>query len=230
LISNVSHELRTPLSTIKEGVALINDGSLGPLNIDQMDLVSRIKKNIDRLSRLIDDLLDMSNIESGRMALKKSWVDISALAREVVSSFAEQFHKKNIKLMLTNIDDIFLLHIDRERISQVLRNLIANSIKFTSDNGCVTVEIKNGKKEAEISVSDNGIGISPKNVSGLFDIFTQYNRDYGPGERGTGLGLSISKEIIEMHGGRIWVESEEGKGSTFIFALPCSHREKTLSA
>jgi PAS domain S-box-containing protein len=220
LISNVSHELRTPLSTIKEGIALIDDGALGPVYIDQKDMLSRIKKNIDRLGRLIDDLLDMSNIEAGRMTLKKSLVNITVLAEEVLSFFSDQANKKNIKLMLTNMKDMLPLYIDRNRISQVLRHLIANSLKFTLASGCITVGIKNGEKEAEISVSDTGIGISKKNISGLFDIFSQYDRDYGPGERGTGLGLSIAKEIVEMHGGRIWAESEEGIGSTFIFTLP----------
>lgn len=226
LISNVSHELRTPLSTIKEGFALLDDGALGPLYIDQKDMLSRIKKNIDRLSRLIDDLLDMSNIEFGKMTMKKSLVNILSLAEEVLSSFSDQAKKKNITLMLTNVKDVLPMYIDRDRISQVLGNLIANSLKFTPENGCITVGIKDGDNETEISVSDTGIGISSKNISGLFDIFSQYDRDYRPGEQGTGLGLPIAKEIIEMHGGRICVESEQGKGSTFTFILPRLSQEE----
>jgi PAS domain S-box-containing protein len=226
LISNVSHELRTPLSTIKEGIALLYDGALGPLHIDQKDMLSRVQKNIFRLSRLIEDLLDMSNIETGGMEMKKSLIDISALAEEVLSSFYDQANRKNIRLVITNMKDMLPMYIDGYRISQVLTNLIDNSIKFTPANGRVTVKIKDSEKEAEISVSDTGIGISSKNISGLFGIFAQFNRDYGPGERGTGLGLSISKEIIEMHGGRIWVESEPGKGSTFTFTLPRLSRDE----
>jgi len=220
LISNVSHELRTPLSTIKEGIALIDDGALGPLHADQKDMLSRVKKNIDRLSRLINDLLDMSKIEAGRMELKKSSVNIPALIAEVLASFQDQAKNKKIEFTTRVERDIVPLYIDRDRISQVLTNLIANSVKFTPANGLITVGIKDKKKEAEISVADTGIGISAKNISGLFDRFSQFNRDYGPGERGTGLGLPISKEIIELHGGRIWVESEPGMGSTFTFSIP----------
>ncbi|OGP85276.1 MAG: hypothetical protein A2Z08_02160 [Deltaproteobacteria bacterium RBG_16_54_11] len=220
LISNVSHELRTPLSTIKEGIALIDDGALGSLHADQKDMLSRVKKNIDRLSRLINDLLDMSKIEAGRMELKKSSVNIPALVAEVLASFRDQAKNKKIEFAARVGKDIGPLYIDRDRISQVLTNLIANSVKFTPANGRITVGIKDKKKEAEISVADTGIGISAKNISGLFDRFSQFNRDFGPGERGTGLGLPISKEIIELHGGRIWVESEPGTGSTFTFSLP----------
>jgi len=220
LISNVSHELRTPLSTIKEGIALFYDGALGPLHVDQKDMITMVKKNINWLSRLIDNLLDLSKIESGRMKLKKTLVDISALAKEVSLSLHDRANKKNIALAVIKIKDMLPIYIDRDRISQVLSNLIANSIKFTSANGRIAVGIKDKEKEVEISVSDTGVGISAKNISRLFDRFSQFNRNYGPGEQGTGLGLSISKEIIEMHGGRIWVESEPGKGSTFTLILP----------
>ena len=228
LISNVSHELRTPLSTIKEGIALLFDGSLGGLHLEQKDMLSRVKSNVDRLSRLIDDLLDMSRIEAGKMEIEKSFVDISALIKEVISSFQNQANKKNIKFVITIMKNMLPMYIDRGRISQVMTNLISNSIKFTPAYGCITVEIRDGKKEAEISVSDTGIGIAQKNITGLFDRFSQFDREYGPGERGTGLGLPISKEIIEMHGGRIWVKSESGKGSTFIFTLPRLCLDRTI--
>jgi PAS domain S-box-containing protein len=227
LIANVSHELRTPLSTIKEGIALLDEGALGPFYLDQKDMLSRIKKNTDRLGRLIDALLDMSQIEAGRMVMKKSLVDVHQLIKKVLFSFNDQAKTKNIKLAIMDAKAMPPLYIDPDRISQVLRNLIANSLKFTPENGRITVGIKDGEKEAEISVSDTGIGISSKNVLGLFDKFSQYDRDYKPGEQGTGLGLPIAKEIIEMHGGRIWVESEYGKGSTFAFALPRLRQEET---
>jgi PAS domain S-box-containing protein len=220
LISNVSHELRTPLSTIKEGIALVYDGALGPLQADQKEMLSRVKNNIDRLTRLINDLLDMSKIEAGRMELKKSSVDIPALVQEVLASIQDQAKNKKIEFTTRIGKNMLPMYIDRDRICQVLTNLIANSIKFTPEHGCITVGIKDREKEAQISVADNGVGIAAKNISGLFDRFSQFNRDYGPGERGTGLGLPISKEIIEMHGGKIWAESELGRGSTFIFSLP----------
>lgn len=226
LISNVSHELRTPLTTIKEGISLVFDGTLGPIREDQKDMLATVKNNIDRLARLINDLLDISKVEAGRMELKKRMVDITLLVEEVLTSFRGQTEKKHITLetrLTRKVSDVF---IDPDRISQVLTNLISNSIKFTPGKGHITVSIADRAKKVEISVEDTGLGISPENISRLFDRFSQFNRVYGPGEKGTGLGLAISKEIIEMHGGRIWVESELGRGSTFIFSLPkLSHDE-----
>ena len=220
LISNVSHELRTPLSTIKEGIALVFDGALGPIQEGQKDILVRVKNNIDRLARLINDLLDMSKVEAGKLELVKSSVNITAIAEEVCSSFQNHVKNKKIQLKPRMNKNVPPLHIDPDRISQVLTNLIANSIKFTPVNGRIELGIKDKGREVEISVKDTGIGIARENIAGLFDRFAQFNRVYGPGERGTGLGLAISKEIVEMHGGKIWVESEVGKGSTFTFNLP----------
>jgi PAS domain S-box-containing protein/diguanylate cyclase (GGDEF)-like protein len=220
LISNVSHELRTPLTTIKEGISLVVDGALGSINADQKAALAIAKQDIDRLARLINDLLDISKIEAGRMELKKSSVVISSLAEEVLLSFQNQAGKKHIQLKTRLKRGLPPLYIDPDKISQVLANLISNSIKFTPENGRITVGVKDKGNEVEISVADTGVGISPDNIAKLFDRFSQFNRVYGPGERGTGLGLAISKEIVEMHGGRIWVESEVGKGSTFTFSLP----------
>jgi GGDEF domain-containing protein len=220
LISNVSHELRTPLSTIQEGIALVFDGALGPIQEGQKDMLARVKTNIDRLARLINDLLDMSKLEAGRLELHKSSVNISAITEEVLSSFGNQVKNKKIQIKNLIKKDIAHLYLDPDRISQVLTNLIANSIKFTPANGCITLEVQDEEREVKISVSDTGIGIARENIAGLFDRFSQFDRVYGPGERGTGLGLPISKEIVEMHGGSIWVESEAGKGSTFTFSLP----------
>jgi PAS domain S-box-containing protein len=220
LISKVSHELRTPLSIIKDGIALICDGVLGPLQTDQQEIIIRVKKNSDRLARLINDLLDMSQIDSGRMTLKKSLVNISALVAEVLASFQDQAKNKKIELTTKLSQNILPLYLDRDRISRVFTNLVGNSIKFTPEYGRIIVGIKDNGNEVEVIISDTGIGISADNIPGLFDRFSQFNRFYGPGERGTGLGLPIAREIIEMHGGRIWVESEPKKGSTFSFTLP----------
>ena len=225
LISNVSHELRTPLTTIKEGISLVFDGSLGTINADQKASLAIAKQDIDRLARLINDLLDISKIEAGRMEVKKSSVVISSLAEEVLFSFQNQAGKKHIRLKTRLNRTLPPLYIDPDKISQVLANLISNGIKFTPENGSITVGVKDKGKEVEISVADTGVGISQDNIARLFDRFSQFNRVYGPGERGTGLGLAISKEIVEMHGGRISVESEVGKGSTFTFSLPQISRD-----
>jgi len=220
LISNVSHELRTPLSTIKEGISLMYEGTLGSLHPDQKHMLATVKNNIDRLARLINDLLDISKIEAGKMELRKSSVNIASLLEEVFSSFQNQAKTKETKLIISVNKDIHSIYIDRDRIYQVMTNLIANSIKFTPAGGRITVATKDMENEVEISVTDTGVGISPQNIAGLFDRFSQFNRVYGPGDGGTGLGLAISKEIVEMHGGRIWVQSEVGGGSTFTFSIP----------
>ena len=220
LISNVSHELRTPLSTIKEGISLMYEGTLGSLHPDQKHMLATVKNNIDRLARLINDLLDISKIEAGKMELRKSSVNIASLLEEVFSSFQNQSKINETRLIISVNKDIHSIYIDRDRIYQVMTNLIANSIKFTPAGGRITVATKDMENEVEISVTDTGVGISPQNIAGLFDRFSQFNRVYGPGDGGTGLGLAISKEIVEMHGGRIWVQSEVGGGSTFTFSIP----------
>jgi len=220
LISNVSHELRTPISIVKEGVSLVLDGVLGEVKGDQKDILSRVKNNIDRLARLVNDLLDISKIEAGRMVLKKSLVNILSLAEEVIFSFKNQAEEKNIKLITHLNVESPDISIDSDRISQVLTNLISNSIKFTPENGQITLGVEDRKDKVEISVEDTGIGIAEENIPDLFERFSQIDRVDGPGQKGTGLGLAISKEIVEMHKGKIWVDSEPGKGSKFTFILP----------
>ena len=154
------------------------------------------------------------------MELKKTMADISLLEAEVFSSFQGQAEKQCIKLEAKLQKDVPSLYCDPDKITQVLTNLISNSIKFTPEDGRITLGIKNKKNAVEISIQDTGIGISGQNIAGLFDRFSQFDRVNGPGEKGTGLGLAISKEIVEMHGGRIWVKSKPGKGSTFTFSLP----------
>lgn len=226
LISNVSHELRTPLYIIKEGLSLVLDERLGPIKVDQKDILLRVKNNTDRLERLLDDLLDVSKLEAGKMVLKKSLINIQSLVEEVMSSFKGLTGRKTIELITHfNITspDIF---VDKDKISQVLTNLISNGIKFTPKNGQVTLRMEERRKEIEISVEDTGIGISQKNIPKLFERFSQFNRINGPREKGTGLGLAISKEIVEIHNGKIWGESKFGKGSKFTFSLPKLSQEE----
>lgn len=219
-ISNVSHELRTPISIIKEGISLVLEGILGQITGDQKDILSRVKNNIDRLARLINDLLDISKIEAGKMVLKKSLVDISSLAEEVAFSFKNKAEEKKIKMKTHFNIEMPDVYIDSDRINQVLTNLISNSIKFTPENGQIALGIEDKGSGIEVYIEDTGVGISEENVPKLFDRFSQFDREDGPGEKGTGLGLPISKEIVEMHKGEIRVESEPGKGSKFIFSLP----------
>ncbi|MGD0337018.1 MAG: ATP-binding protein [Candidatus Omnitrophota bacterium] len=219
-ISTVSHELRTPLATMKEFVSILLDEVPGKINEEQKEYLNITRGNIDRLVRIVTDLLDISKIEAKKMVIRKSLVDIVGLARGTISMLKASADAKNISLEMLSPERVPDIYADPDRITQVFTNLIHNAIKFTPQNGRVTVEIKTGEKEIACSVSDTGIGIAAENRDKLFCRFMQIDRSAGDGPKGTGLGLSITKELVGMYGGKIWVESEFGEGSKFIFTLP----------
>lgn len=233
-ISTVSHELRTPLSITRAGVSLLLQEIPGKISEKQREILQDSIEGIDRLAGIINDLLDISKIEAGRVELRKKLIDISSLVKNVISFFRSQAGAKKISLKTSfrsTLPDIF---VDTDKIIQVFNNLIGNAIKFTPEKGEITVEVSDGRKEVKVSVKDTGIGIAPENLGKVFDRFQQFGRVAGSGAKGTGLGLSISKGIIQMHKGNIWVESPPtgeagppageagkfGKGSKFIFTLP----------
>jgi GGDEF domain-containing protein len=220
LISTVSHELRTPLTTMKEFVSIIFDGIAGPVTTDQKEYLNIIMSNMNRLGRMINDLLDISKLEDGRMELQKRLVDPLLLIKDQISSFMPEAEKKKIILSAGLPEKLPQLYIDSDRITQVLVNLIGNALKFTPEGGQVKLEAKELDDSLQIQVTDTGVGIAKENFSKLFDRFQQIDRKPGPGAKGTGLGLVISKSIVELHKGKIWVESEICKGSRFIFTLP----------
>lgn len=227
-VSTVSHELRTPLTTMKEFTSIILDEIPGKLNKEQKEYVDIIKSNIDRLARLIDNLLDISKIESGRVELKKALVDIANLANSVISILRPEAQVKHIEFKTLFPVSALNVYADSDKIVQVFTNLIGNAIKFTKEFGEITVEIKDTKEEAVCSITDTGIGIAPEDLDKLFGKFQQLGREVSAGAKGTGLGLAISKELVEMHNGRIWAESNLDKGSKFIFTLPRHSKEDIL--
>ncbi|MBU0571492.1 MAG: diguanylate cyclase [Candidatus Omnitrophica bacterium] len=219
-IAIVSHELRTPLATMKVFASIISDEIPGELTKDQREYVDIIKGNIDRLVRLINNLLDISKIESGKVLPRKTLVNMVNLANGIISAFKPEIDAKHIELKAlfnTPLPDIY---VDPDKMAQVFTNLIGNALKFTKEYGKIIIEIANKKKMIECSIADTGIGVAPENLDKLFIRFQQINRAAGPGARGTGLGLAITKELVEMHNGKIRVESKLGKGSKFIFTLP----------
>jgi len=219
-VSIVSHELRTPLSITKEGISLVLDGITGSINPKQAKILTTSKNNIDRLARIINSLLDISKIESGRVELKKKNVDFRVLIKNVFSAFENKAREKNLELRLDlPKEQVLDLYIDEDRIIQVFTNLIGNSIKFT-EKGYIEVSMEQKKNEVEFVVSDTGIGIAAEDLPKVFNKFLQFGRTPGAGEKGTGLGLSIAKGLIELHRGKIRVESEFGRGTKFIFTLP----------
>ncbi|OGC10006.1 hypothetical protein A3F86_03755 [candidate division WOR-1 bacterium RIFCSPLOWO2_12_FULL_45_9] len=219
-VSTVSHELRTPLALIKEGVSIVLDGLYGKINKDQKKLLSIAKSNVDRLARIINELLDISKIEAHRVELNRSQVDICAVAARIIEQMRGQAEESDINLTLKAFPQAVELSADSDRLEEVFINLFSNAIKFTPKNGTISVEIVDKDSLVEVSVADTGRGISEADLPRVFSKFEQFGRTPGPGIKGTGLGLSIVKGLIELHGGNIRVESQPGKGTKFIFTLP----------
>ena|GEM_PF-995590 len=218
-ISIVSHELRTPLAITKEGISLVLDGVTGKINVKQKKILKLSKDSMDRLARLINDLLDISKIESGRVQLLRKPTDLVKLAEKVLGNFTLKAREKKLKLALDAKTPEIVVNIDEDRIVQVFVNLVGNALKFT-ETGSIEVSLEDKGDEVKCIVADTGRGIAEKDLPKVFDKFMQFGRTAGGGEKGTGLGLSIAKGLIELHNGKMWVESELGKGTRFCFIIP----------
>jgi len=220
-VASVSHELRTPLVAIDKAIALILDEGAGAVSPAQKQFLTIAERNIKRLSTLINDLLDLSKLEAGKMDIKRRPSSIDKIIDEVVISFHSWAQAKALNIKKeSEASSIPEINIDPDRIIQVLNNLIGNAMKFTPANGQISIEAKIGNQEVAVSVADTGIGIAPENLAKVFNKFYQVGERVSTDMNGTGIGLSISKQIIELHGGKIWVESEKGSGTKFIFTLP----------
>jgi len=218
-ISTVSHELRTPLSITKEGISLILDEIAGKINEKQRGILLDSKDSIDRLARLINNLLDISKIEAGKMQLMVEPVEVTALIEWVAASFNKKAKEKNLEIKTDLGGRKIMIYADSDKIVQLFTNLVGNAMKFT-EKGYIRISARESEDAVEFSVEDTGKGIAKDDLPRVFSKFQQFGRTNGPGERGTGLGLSIAKGIVEIHNGRIWVESEIGKGTKFIFTVP----------
>ncbi|HEY7553675.1 MAG TPA: sensor histidine kinase [Candidatus Binatia bacterium] len=228
-VSNVSHELRTPLTAIKGAVDLILREVAGPLTEKQIHYLTRVRSNTQHLAGLINDLLDLSKIESGKIEVKSSLVSMGGLVHEVVETLRPIAVEKGIALEAAIPEQSIMVWADRDKINQVLMNLIGNAIKFTPAHGTVTVSAsRNGDERVQVSVSDTGPGVPPEENEKIFDKFYQVGEVDGVKPKGTGLGLAICKALVELHGGRIWVESEMNRGSTFYFTLPASGPQNSI--
>ncbi|MBU3758500.1 MAG: PAS domain-containing protein [Candidatus Omnitrophica bacterium] len=219
-VSTVSHELRTPLTSIRESVSQVHEGILGNISADQKEFLGIALDELDRLGAIINDLLDISKIESGKVVLKKSWVDFKELAEQLVLEYQPLVRNKRLEIYADVPDDSVEAFCDPEKIKQVLTNLLVNAYKFTPEGGRITLKVERTPEEVRVTVEDTGIGISAQSLPKLFGKFVQIGRTEGPGIKGTGLGLAICKSFVEMHQGKISVESQPGAGSRFIFSLP----------
>ncbi len=220
-VSNVSHELRTPLTAIKGSVDNMLDGITGSLTEKQIKYLERIKSNADRLGRLITDLLDLSRIEAGKIDLKPQRLVADLVVKDVAEVLRGVAAEKLVKLDVISSRDSIPIWADRDKVVQILMNLVGNAIKFTPPRGQIKIAIEESDGDwVKLSVIDTGPGIPAEEAVKIFDKFYQIEHSNNPKAKGTGLGLAISKALVEMHGGRIWVESGINRGSTFSFSLP----------
>lgn len=219
--SMVSHEMRTPLSAIKEGIGLVADGTAGPLNDNQKEFLSIAKRNVDRLHRLINDILDFAKLEARRADFVFTPGDIVAVVDEAVKSQKALIGEHKLNLQTNYAQDLPKVKFDVDRITQVMVNLLSNAIKFTEKGGItVTVGWDEARENIKVAVADTGLGIEAEDFPKLFLKFQQLGKFSDRKTGGSGLGLAICREIIEQHHGKIWVKSEIGKGSEFLFTLP----------
>jgi PAS domain S-box-containing protein len=221
-LASMSHGLRTPLHTVIGFSELLAEEIEGPLNEKQKRFVNHIHKDSLHLLELINDVLDLSKIEAGRLELHPETFDVAAAIEEVLSTIRPQGLAKSIAIE-SDFSEPLALHADRLRFKQVLYNLLSNAVKFTPEGGNISVMAAQREGFLEVSVSDSGIGIPRHEHESIFDKFYQAGATTKGVREGTGLGLAITKRLVEEHGGRISVESEPGKGSRFTFTIPTSH-------
>lgn len=219
LLSTVAHELRTPLSIIKAIVGTIRDGLAGPLTKDQTELITSADRNVNRLTRLLNNFLDLSRLESRRARVSRRPLDPLDLIREVTEGIRMANRGRPIVFLYDLPDGAPLVHVDADMIAQVLSNLLDNAMRYARARVLVRATVE--REAVEVSVVDDGPGIPPDKFADLFDKFVQLDRPRGgSGYKGTGLGLAISREIMGINDGKIWAENADGRGACFRFTLP----------
>lgn len=227
-VSTVSHELRTPMTSIVGYVDLMLMGATGPLTDIQHDFLKKVRVNASRLTSLVDDLLDISRIENGRVELQRGPVSIAAIVEQVVDFLRPKVEEKAQHLTAVLPSGLPMVYGDPDRVTQILTNIVGNAIKYTPADGEIVVYAYARDATMHVAVADNGIGIAPENQKKIFERFYRVEDDPAVYEvSGTGLGLAISLSLIQMHGGEIALESALGKGSVFTFTLPLVEGEST---
>lgn len=219
-ISMVSHELRTPVTTIKGVLALILGGEVGPLQPQQQKFLSTAAQAVERLIFLISDLLDISRIEAGQIKMRPQLLPVGELVVQATTEFQRQAKEKHLTLKADVPPTLPRIMGDPDRLFQVVTNLLSNALKFTPAGGAITISVRNQEEFVLISITDTGPGIPAEEQQRIFEKFYQIDSSATRSAKGSGLGLAIVKTIVELHGGRVWVESVVGAGSTFRVALP----------
>ena len=222
-LANMSHELRTPLNAIIGFSEILSDQTFGELNQKQLKYTNNVLTSGRHLLALINDILDLSKVEADKMELEESTVAIRSLLEDSLVMIREKALKHGINLDLHIPDELkdLKFQADERKLKQIVFNLLSNAVKFTPDGGVITVEARKEEDELIVAVSDTGIGIQHADLERVFGEFEQVDSTYARQQQGTGLGLALTQRLVELHGGRIWAESEgEGKGSTFTFIIP----------
>ncbi|MFZ1399023.1 MAG: hybrid sensor histidine kinase/response regulator [Candidatus Promineifilaceae bacterium] len=231
-VSFVSHELKIPMTSIKGYADLLLSGNFGEINDAQKTFLDTIRSNVNRMSRLVTDLTDVSRLESGQLHLETQPIQLADVVAEVVSSTRAQIEAKRQTLVLTVPEKLPDVWADRSRLEQILTNLVSNAYKYTPENGRITIcaeEMNSVNEEAEVqpmihvSVADTGLGIKEDEQKAIFSKFFRGSDDVALQSPGTGLGLNITKNLVELHDGRIWFESKYREGTTFHFIIPVAN-------
>ncbi len=223
--SMVSHELRTPMTVIKEGVGMVLEQAAESLSPTHRDYLETAQRNVDRLARLINEVLDYQRLESGQTEFRREELDLNAAIQECLPSVSSLVRQKGLELVTALSPGLPEVPCDKDKIMQVLVNLVSNAVTFTS-KGKIAIRTERLDNAIKVSVQDDGIGVQPEDLPKLFQSFSQIPIQGARKTGGTGLGLAISKKIVEMHHGKIGVDSVYGHGSTFYFLLPIIERRR----
>ena len=218
-INMSSHELRTPIAIIREGISQMVEGLHGELKPEQKYFLDKSFKNVNRLIKIVDNIFEISGLDSEKAFLEEESLDMVELVRSAIADCDREIKKSGLEIRENLSQNKVELDADRKKISRVLTELIRNALKFTG-KGYIEIQVEDKEDIVEVSVKDSGKGIAEEDLPKVFGKFQQFDRDFGPGERGTGLGLAIVKGFIELHQGKIWVESKLGEGTKFTFSLP----------
>jgi signal transduction histidine kinase len=219
-LANMSHELRTPLNAIIGFSEVLGERMFGELNEKQAEYTDDILSSGRHLLSLINDILDLSKVEAGRMELELTKFDLPMAIDNALTLIRERASRHGIKLHQSVDERLGEFTGDERKIKQILLNLLSNAVKFTPEGGQIKVEATQGDRAVIVAVIDTGIGIALEDQEAIFEEFRQVGTNYAQKREGTGLGLTLTRKFVELHGGKIWVESEVGKGSKFTFTLP----------
>ncbi|MBI5835710.1 MAG: HAMP domain-containing histidine kinase [Candidatus Eisenbacteria bacterium] len=221
-LAMAAHELRTPMTAAKTAVSMLQAGMLGPVAEQQAEVLGIIHQNVDRLVRLVNDLLDLARIEAGKVELRRADFDPAAALRQCADLLAAEAASRDIAIRVEAAGAPAAWSADPDRFQQVVLNLLGNALKFTPEGGHVALSVEETPEGLHVAVRDSGAGISAEELPHLFRPFERLDNEATRKARGTGLGLSISRELVELHGGRIWPESAPGEGTTIRFLLPAT--------